>query len=156
MKILMFIERLPNWVRWICIIPAILIANFCFLLVLDLLQLVSLLGSSIGASIPLSHELKSMFRNFGEPIIAVIVASHVAPNKKFFISLILIFCFFALDIFGLSVVVIDALMGLQVFDQPLMYLIVESIVGIAGTIFAFLYALSKTVKKQEPQKITSA
>ncbi|NMA84878.1 MAG: hypothetical protein GX962_13565 [Epulopiscium sp.] len=137
-----FVASWPDWVRWVCLLPAAFAANLISILLLELAQLLSLIGHIGGGGIILTDSMKMVAQEAVEPIVLAYVAITIAPKKKFVVGIISISFFIILFGLGFLVAIID------VFSGNVKGLLV-AMVRIIGVLFALAIVNGKR-HKQNP------
>ena len=93
-EMIKFIEKYPDWVRWIAFLPAATISAF-----IGLWLGVALTSQLVSDS---DNHLTSMVMNFLFGFAFVFVGALVAPNKQLLIAIILFTLIIALNLLGYS------------------------------------------------------
>ncbi len=143
-----FVDKIPDWLRWVLLLPAVAIVNILFVSLLSIASFI--FPQSEIFAITGTDEI---LRPLGEPIIGFFVATNFAPKGKIVVGIIVIVFFFII----LGLFLASTFILLEYYMVGNIYLEVAKIIAhILGPIIPLVYLIFNSKKYLEKDSISES
>lgn len=126
-----FLGKLPNWLRWVILLPALFVLHYLLLL------LVAIFSSRfLSDYITATSGAAEFLRCLAAPTLALIVATAIAPKGKFVVGVLVSVFYVIISV----LLIIDTIIGIIDFGifSFTFFEIINVLAGMAGSILAVI------------------